>query len=345
MKILVIANDINIPPVRYGGAERIVHNLSSVLEKNHYEINLLAGKGSRKYGGKTLNYKIYRFGTSFLGRIINWAEFQTQTIRLSRDIDMIHSFIFWPEIHYFLNKLNKPIIFRQGNTPSKNDFKRIIKSKPHKGYLQCISKNQLNKIDINDSTKTFVTHNCVDTKKFKNIEGSQRKYLAYLGRLNYNKGVDIAIKLAIDSGLNLKIAGPVRKSEPNADKLFNEKVKPFLGEAIQYVGELNDLEKISFLSNAIALIAPNRWDEPFGITNIEALACGVPIIATNKGSLTEIVKDKETGFLCDNYLELLNSINDISYISNKKCRKDACERFSIEKYWQNTQKIYNQILL
>ena len=257
MKILVIANDLRIPPLRYGGAERIVHNLSSVLYENLYEVNLLAGKGSIVYGGKTLNYKQYRFGISFFGRMMNWAEFQTQTIRLSKDIDMIHSFVFWPEIHYFLNKLNKPIIYRQGNPPSKNDFKRIIKSKPYRGFLQCISENQLSKIDIDDYTKTFVTYNCVDTKKFKNIPGSKRKYLAYLGRLNYDKGIDIAIKLAIDSGLNLKIAGPVRKLEPNSNKFFDEKVRPFLGKSIQYVGELNDTEKIDFLSNAIALLVPN----------------------------------------------------------------------------------------
>ena len=214
MKILVIASDLKIPPLRYGGAERIVHNLSSALDENLYEVNLLAGKGSRKYGGRTLNYKKYRVGTSFFGRIINWAEFQAQTTRLSKDIDIIHSFVFWPEIHFFLNKLNKPIVFRQGNPPSKNDFKRIIKSNPYQGYLQCISKNQLSKIDINETSKTFVTYNCVDTKKFNSIKGSKRKYLAYLGRLNYDKGIDIAIKLAIDSGLNLKIAGPVRKLEP-----------------------------------------------------------------------------------------------------------------------------------
>ena len=148
MKILVIASDLRIPPLRYGGAERIVHNLSSALDENLFEVNLLAGKGSRKYGGRTLNYKKYRFGTSFFGRIINWAEFQFQTLRLFKDVDIIHSFIDWPELHFCLNKLKRPIIFCHQNPCQINTYKRIIKANPFYGYLQCVSNNQISKVEI-----------------------------------------------------------------------------------------------------------------------------------------------------------------------------------------------------
>ena len=98
------------------------------------------------------------------------------------------------------------------------------------------------------------------------------------------------------------------------------------------------------LSKAKALIVPNRWDEPFGIMNIEALACGTPIIATNKGSLKEIIKEGKTGILCNNYGELLDAIENVDYLSEKWCRKDAEERFSLKTYIDQTENIYKLIL-
>ena len=106
MKVLVISgSNIPIPPVLYGGIERIVFNLCNGLSLNDYVINLLAAQNSILFNGKTNFYKQYRYGKSFLGRAINWAEFQFQTLRLFKDVDIIHSFIDWPELHFCLNKL------------------------------------------------------------------------------------------------------------------------------------------------------------------------------------------------------------------------------------------------
>ena len=346
MKILVICcgGNLPVPPIKYGGTERITHNLCNSLMNSGYYVNLLAGEGSKKYSGKTLNYESYRFGTSFLGRFYSWMEFQTQCMRLIQGVDLIHSFVYWPERLYFLNKTKKPIIYRQDNLPQKNDFQRIIKANPSYGYLQCISNDQRSKIEITDSQKAFVTHNCVDTNFFKKENVEKEDFLLYLGRLNYEKGIDIAVRLSQDSDIPLKIAGPVRSKEKDALKLFQERVEPFLSDHIEYLGSINDYEKRTLLSRAKALIVPNRWDEPFGIMNIEALACGTPIIATNKGSLREIIIEGKTGILCDNYGELLDAIRDVDHLSEKWCRKDAEERFSLETYINQTEKIYKLIL-
>ena len=94
MKILVIGPSDPIPPVYYGGTERIAHNLCNSLMNRKFTVNLLAGKGSKIYSGETLNYKNYRFGTSFLGKCFSWLEFQTQCMRLIQGVDLIHSFLF-----------------------------------------------------------------------------------------------------------------------------------------------------------------------------------------------------------------------------------------------------------
>ena len=208
----------------------------------------------------------------------------------------------------------------------------------------------MQKINITDPNRVFLTYNCVDTNFFKPGNYKKENYLAYLGRLNYEKGIDIAVRLSIDSGIPLKIAGPIRPGEVDpttkisSKQLYDEKVRPCLGDHIQHIGEINDEEKIPFLSKAKALLVTNRWDEPFGIMNIEALACGLPLIATNRGSLKEIVKNNKTGILCNNYEELLEAVKNVDYLDSYECRKDALERFSTKKYLQDTLKIHNKIL-
>ena len=345
MKILVISpTEIPVPPIKYGGTQRIAHNLCNSLMNRRFHVNLLAGRGSKIYSGKTLNYKDYRLGTSFLGRCYSWSEFQIQCMRLIQGVDLIHSFVYWPEHLSFLNNIKKPILYRQANSPKKNDFHRIMKANSSYGYLQCISNHQISQIEITDPQKSFVTYNCVDTNFFKRENGDKEGFLLYLGRLNYDKGIDIAVRLSKESGVPLKIAGPVRLGEKDALKLFKESVEPFLSDHIKYVGSVNDYEKRTLLSKAKALIVPNRWDEPFGIMNIEALACGTPIIATNKGSLKEIIIEGETGILCENYGELLDAIRNVDHLSEKCCRKDAEERFSLKTYIDQTEKLYKVIL-
>ena len=345
MKILVISgSDIPIPPVLYGGLERMVFNLCKGLSLNGCAINLLAANKSTRFNGKTNFYKKYRYGKYFFGRSINWAEFQFQSLRLLKDIDIIHSFFEWPELHFFLNKVKKPIIYCHQNPCQINSFKRIIKVNPFYGYLQCISNNQISKVEITDPQKAFVTYNCVDTDFFKREKVEKENFLLYLGRLNYDKGIDIAVRLSKDSGVPLKIAGPIRLEEKSALKLFKERVEPYLSDHIKYIGSINDLEKRTLLSKAKALIVPNRWEEPFGIMNAEALACGTPVIATNKGSLKEIILHEETGILCDDYGEMLEAIKNVDYLSEKSCRADALKRFSLKTYINQTEKIYNKII-
>ena len=201
------------------------------------------------------------------------------------------------------------------------------------GYLQCVSNNEISKVEVSYPKKAFVTYNCVDTDFFKRQKNVKKEnFLLYLGRLNYEKGVDIAVRLSKESGVPLKIAGPVRLEEKFSLKLFKERVEPFLSDHIKYVGCVNDLDKRILLSKAKALIVPNRWEEPFGIMNAEALACGTPIIATNKGSLKEIILNEKTGILCDNFGELLEAIRNVDNLSEKLCRADALKRFSLRTY-------------
>ena len=168
-------------------------------------------------------------------------------------------------------------------------------------------------------------------------------YLAYLGRLNHDKGIDLAVQIALDVGIPLKIAGPVRPAEKEAFILYNEKVRPYLGRHIQHIGEISDHEKSEFLGNALALLVPNRWDEPFGIVMAEALACGTPIIGTNTGSIPEIVQSGLNGYVCDSYGDMLAAVSSLSAISREACRDIAVSKFDVEPFIDQVLAMYAEV--
>ena len=122
-------------------------------------------------------------------------------------------------------------------------------------------------------------------------------YFAFLGRISPEKAVDQAIWIAKRCGVPLKIAAKV--DAVDRDYFESEIRKLLTPPDVEYIGEINDGEKSSFLSGAIALLAPIAWPEPFGLVLIEAMACGTPVIAFNRGSVPEIVEDGLTGFVVE----------------------------------------------
>ena len=119
--------------------------------------------------------------------------------------------------------------------------------------------------------------------------------MAFLGRVSPEKGLDHAIKIAIRSGKKLKIAAKIDRADRD---YFQEKIKPLLNHPlIEFVGEIGACRKGEFLGNAMALLFPVNWPEPFGLVMIEAMACGTPVIAYPCGSVPEIVLHGVTGFI------------------------------------------------
>src|SRR3974377_635151 len=122
-------------------------------------------------------------------------------------------------------------------------------------------------------------------------------YLAFLGRISPEKGVDCAIKLAQASGIPLKIAAKVDRAD---EAYFRDQIAPLLkGPGVQFIGEINDQAKTDFLGQALALMFLIDWPEPFGLSMIEAMACGTPVLALRRGSVEEVIEDELTGHLCD----------------------------------------------
>jgi glycosyltransferase involved in cell wall biosynthesis len=157
---------------------------------------------------------------------------------------------------------------------------------------------------------------------FRNLVG---EYLLFIGELSEKKGVDIAMKTAIETGIPLKIAGYL---PAHSKDWFNRQVH-IIGKnkLIQYMGKVSNEVKLKLMQEALCLLAPIRWEEPFGLVAIEAMACGTPVIAMSRGALPELIEDEVTGFICASDKEFFERAAIADAIDPKACRKRVENRF------------------
>jgi glycosyltransferase involved in cell wall biosynthesis len=178
-----------------------------------------------------------------------------------------------------------------------------------------------------------------DLYRFQEKPGS---YLAFLGRVSPEKRVDRAIDIAKRAGMELKIAAKVDAVDRD---YFEAKIRPLLNDPrIEFIGEIGEAEKNEFLGNALALLFPIDWPEPFGLVMIEAMACGTPTIAYRKGSVPEVLEDKETGFIVDNLQDAAKAVDRIPLLSRRTCREVFERRFSAERMVRDYLAMYKKVL-
>ncbi len=165
----------------------------------------------------------------------------------------------------------------------------------------------------------------------------------FLGRIEDIKGTKECIEVALATKTKLIIAGNIQEGH---DDYFNTFVKPHLNNPlIEYVGTVNDEQKLYYLQRAKAFLFPIKWEEPFGIVMAEAMACGVPVIGFRRGSVPEVVLDKVTGFIVNNTAEMIKAVNQIDTIDRKLVRKDCEDRFSLEVISNDYIQLLNQLVI
>jgi glycosyltransferase involved in cell wall biosynthesis len=167
------------------------------------------------------------------------------------------------------------------------------------------------------------------------------RYLAFLGRFSAEKGVQRAVRIAERAGIPLKIAAKVDESKPE----YFDQIRPLLENPwVEYVGELGQEEKNKFLGEALALLFPIDWPEPFGLVMIEAMACGTPTIAFRRGSVPEILEDGVSGFVVDNISNAVQAVERVSSIDRRGCRQAFEQRFTANRMALQYLSIFNQVL-
>lgn len=166
-------------------------------------------------------------------------------------------------------------------------------------------------------------------------------YIFWMGRIHPDKGIEDAIKFAQKVNKKVIIAGPIRKEE-----YFNREVKPFLSDKIRYIGELNHEKKVKYYKNAKAFLVTTKRDESFGLVAAEAMACGTPVLAYDRGALPEIIEDGVTGFIIEpnNIEQLIERSKQLGQLNRQKCRERIKKKFNIEIMVEKYIELYQKLL-
>jgi glycosyltransferase involved in cell wall biosynthesis len=166
------------------------------------------------------------------------------------------------------------------------------------------------------------------------------EYLLFFGRISKDKGTKEAIAIAKQSGRQLIMAGIIPEPE-----YFEHEIKPHIDDrTVVYAGSVGPEDRNALLGNAAALLHPINFDEPFGLSVIEAMACGTPVIAINRGSMPELIVDGKTGFLVHTLDEAVAAIERIPEINRADCRQHVEEKFTVERMVAGYIEVYRKIL-
>src|SRR5665213_1656919 len=166
-------------------------------------------------------------------------------------------------------------------------------------------------------------------------------YLAFLGRLSPEKGPDAAIRIAAMAGMPIKIAAKVDKADRD---YFATCIAPLLKQShVEFIGEIGEADKSEFLGNATALIFPIDWPEPFGLTMIETMACGTPVIARRRGSVPEIIDEGVTGFIVDDEAQAAAAVRRLHRLDRTKIRQVFEQRFTARRMAQDYVEVYRKL--
>lgn len=186
-----------------------------------------------------------------------------------------------------------------------------------------------------------VIHHGLDATDFPMGKG-EGGYFLFLGRMAADKGAHRASEICYTAGVPLLMAAKMR--EPWEHEYFAENIQPYLNDSIRYLGEVAHEEKLELLANARALVFPIRWNEPFGMVMIEAMACGTPVLAFPEGAAPEVVQDGKTGFLCADEAEMVKAISRVDEIDRAECRAAVEGYFSAERMVDEHIELFEQIL-
>jgi glycosyltransferase involved in cell wall biosynthesis len=327
MRIAQIAPPIeSVPPTCYGGTERVVSYLTEELVRQGHRITLFASGDSLTSAELVPCTETALRLTPAVRDPIPYYMLMLDKVRERADeFDILHFHIDQFHFPIFRNIAHRTLTTLHGrqDLPDLQALYRGFSEMP----LVSISNAQRRPCGAANFMAT-VYHGIPSDLHVAKVD-RRGSYLAFLGRICPEKRVDHAIAIARAAGLPLKIAAKVDKVD---EEYFREAIVPLLnGPDIEFIGEINEHAKTAFLGNASVLLFPIDWPEPFGLTMIEALACGTPVIAWPHGAVPEVLDHGVTGFLCKNVATAVRAVDAIDRIDRGACRRAFEARFTAER--------------
>lgn len=338
-----------VPPKKYGGTEKIIYWLCEGLSKKGHKVTLFAANDSKVSCNlcpiieKSLWVsKIKEFNPYYAYEMAIIAK-KTKELKL----DILHDHL-GPWSLSLYGQTDVPILHTL-HVPFKNKDRIWAYQKLNSKLVSISFAQRKPAPDLNYVTNIY---NGIDIENYP-FEEKPKNYFVWVGELSSRKGIFEVIKIAEMTKIKLVLAGRIPPPrQPKDYAFFNKYIVHKLNKKnIIYVGEKtpNTLKKI--YKNAIAFLYPLQWEEPFGLTMIESMACGTPVIAFKRGSIPEVIKDKKTGFIIKpfkrgetNYEDFIKAIDNIGEISRKECRKWVEENFTVRRMVNEYEKLYYKII-
>lgn len=325
----------SVPPQQYGGIERIVSYLTEELVAQGHNVTLFAS-GDSVTSARLIApcQRALRFEDSQEHQSHHLVMFE-ELYRRAPDFDIIH---FHTGYQHFPigRRITVPHITTHHGRLDIPETK-LLNREFHEIPVVSISNSQRHPLPYANWQGT--AYNGLPLNLYR-YQAKPSDYLAFLGRISPEKGIEQAITIARRTGRKLRIAAKVDAVDK---QYFEQVIYPLLKlPNVEFVGEITDEQKQDFLGNAAALLFPINWPEPFGLVMIEAMACGTPVIAYNRGAVPEVMKHGETGFIVKHLHEAINAVDKISTIDRKKCRRVFEQNFSSQRMTQSYLRLYEQ---
>lgn len=328
----------SVPPKYYGGTERVVSYLTEELVRQGHEVTLFAsGDSQTKARLVAACHRSLRLDKNCVDQMAHHTLMLEQVFREAPTFDVIHFHIDY--LHFPLSRRHRvPHVTTLHGRLDIPDLVPLYREFPEMPVVS-ISHAQREPLPWINWQGTVYHGLPENLYTFREEAG---KYLAFLGRIAPEKRVDRAIEIANRIGMPLKIAAKVDKVDRD---YFESVVKPLLrNPLVEYVGEIGEGEKDDFLSNAYALLFPIDWPEPFGLVMIEAMACGTPVIAYRRGSVTEVMEEGVTGFIVQGLEDAVAAVEKVSRLSRKRCREVFERRFTVSRMAQDYLDVYKRLI-
>jgi len=312
----------SVPPQFYGGTERFVSALTEELVARGHDVTLFASGDS-----KTAAHLVSCAKQSLRldGRVrdhvaVTMIEL-SEVFARSGDFDIIHNhtdYFAFP----FARQSAPPVVT---TTHGRLDLPEIAHVYRHFSGVPLVSISDSQRSSLPGVNWLGTVYNGIDFRRFT-LHQDPGSYLAFLGRISPEKRPDRAIEVARALDMPLKIAAKVDDADRD---YFEHAIRPQLSHPlVEFVGEVGDRDKDDFLGNAYAYLFPIDWPEPFGLTMVEAMACGTPVIAMRCGSVPEVVADGVSGFTCGSMRDFIDAVPRAGSVNRAACRAYAEERFS-----------------
>ncbi len=329
-----------VPPLKYGGTERVVAALTNELVRRGHDVTLFATgdsetlatldalvpSGLRLVHGIQMPRDMHPPQMIELGRVFERAD----------EFDVIHShvdFFTFP----FARFVRTPVLTTMHGRLDLPTLPMIFDAYPD-AAVNSISRHQ--RRPIPQAHWVGNVYHGLDLAHLRVGDGGDG-YFAFLGRISPDKGITQAIAIAKRTGIPLKIAAKVDDDHPEYFDLIADEID---GTLIDWIGEISDDEKSDFLGNARALLFPIQWPEPFGLTMIEAMACGTPVLATPCGSVPEIVIDGVTGYIRPTVDGLVEAVSHLDAIDRATCRAQVEQHFSARSMAIGYEHLYELLI-